>query len=243
MSAGRVTASSGPAQEKAVPAPLTGGRVVLLACGIASALLYTVMLVIVPMFWEAYSSASHSVSELSAIGAPTRTLWVSLGVAWTALYSMFGIGVWLSATNRALRIVGGLIVVAAIVGAFWPPMHERAVLAAGGGTLTDTLHLVWTALNGVLTLLVMGFGASAFGRRFRLFSIAVMMVLVAAGGLTSVDAPRLDANLPTPWMGIWERVNIGAWLLWVMALAVMLLARRTPDGRCQRVAESQRFGS
>lgn len=24
----------------------------------------------------------------------------------------------------------------------WPPMHQRAVLAAGGGTLTDTLHLV-----------------------------------------------------------------------------------------------------
>lgn len=65
---------------------------------------------------------------------------------------------------------------------------------ACGGTLTDTLHVVWTALNGVLTLLAMGFGAAAFGRRFRLYSLATMLTLLAAGALTSVSAPALEAN-------------------------------------------------
>ena len=68
----------------------------------------------------------------------------------------------------------------------------------------------------------MGFGAAAFGRRFRLYSIATMVILLAAGAVTSVDAPRLDANLPTPWMGVWERVNSGVWLLWVVVLAVSM---------------------
>lgn len=231
MTAGIAIPSSSMEQDTSPPPALTTTRQVLLACGIISALLYTAMLVIVPMFWEGYSSASQSVSELSAIDAPTRSLWVLLGIAWTALYGVFGWGVWLSArSNRALRVVGAVIIVAAIAGLFWPPMHQREVLAAGGGTLTDTLHLVWTAVNGVFTLLAMGIGAAAFGRRFRLYSIATMVILLAAGALTSVDAPRIDANLPTPWMGIWERVNIGVWLLWVVALAVMLLGRPMPHG-------------
>ena len=44
-----------------------------LICGIASSLLYVAMNVFVPMQWEGYSSASQTVSELSAIGAPTRS--------------------------------------------------------------------------------------------------------------------------------------------------------------------------
>jgi hypothetical protein len=48
---------------------------VLLICGIASSLLYAAMLVFVPLFWKGYSSASQTVSELSAIDAPSRSLW------------------------------------------------------------------------------------------------------------------------------------------------------------------------
>jgi hypothetical protein len=38
-----------------------------------------------------------------------------------------------------------------------------------------------------------------------------------------MDGPRIAANLPTPWVGLWERINIGAFLLWVIVLATMLL--------------------
>jgi Protein of unknown function (DUF998) len=204
---------------------------VLLICGIASSLLYAAMLVFVPLFWKGYSSASQTVSELSAIDAPSRSLWVALGSVWTALYAAFGVGVWRSAgPTRALRVVGAMIVIASIVGLFWPPMHQRDVLAAGGATLTDTLHIVWTAMNGVFTLLAMGFGAAALGRRFRLYSVATMVILVAAGAVTSLDAPRVNADLPTPCIGLWERVNIGVWLLWVVALAIALLRRPVAQG-------------
>jgi hypothetical protein len=56
--------------------------------------------------------------------------------------------------------------------------------------------------------------------RFRLYSVATMVILVAAGAVTSLDASRVNADLPTPWIGLWERVNIGVWLLWVVALAI-----------------------
>jgi hypothetical protein len=49
-------------------------RKVSLMCGIVSSLLYVGMIVLVPMQGDGYSSASQTVSELSAIGAPTRPL-------------------------------------------------------------------------------------------------------------------------------------------------------------------------
>jgi hypothetical protein len=63
------------------------------------------------------------------------------------------------------------------------------------------------------------------GRPFRLYSIATLATFVVFGTLTFMEGPRLAANLPTPWIGLWERVNIGVWLLWVVVLAVVLLRR------------------
>jgi len=206
-------------------------RRMALACGLLSALLYAAMLAFVPLAWSEYSSASQTVSELSAIDAPTRPLWVPLGYVWTLLYGAFGWGIWKTGgSRRSLRIAGGSILVAAVVGLFWPPMHLREVLAAGGGTLTDTLHIVWTAANAVFTIAAMGFGAAALGRRFRIYSVASIVVLLVAGALTSTDASRLQANLPTPWMGVWERVNVAAWLVWVAVMSVVLLSCERREG-------------
>src|SRR5687767_10253587 len=80
--------------------PVRGGArlpTVLLVCGIASALLYAAMVAFVAMRWQGYSSASQTVSELSAIGAPTRPLWVALAGVHTLLVTAFGCGVWLAA--------------------------------------------------------------------------------------------------------------------------------------------------
>jgi Protein of unknown function (DUF998) len=199
-------------------------RKVLLVSGILSALLYVAMTLFVAMQWEGYSSASQTVSELSAIGAPTRRLWVSLVPVYAALVVAFGCGIWASAVgNRPLRVVGGVTIADGLLGFAWPPMHLREVLAAGGGTLTDTLHLVFSAAAVLLMLLAIGFGAAAFGRRFRLYSIGTLVILGLFGALTALDAPGVAANLPTPWAGVWERLNIAAYLLWVVVLATILL--------------------
>lgn len=202
-------------------------RKALLICGILASVLYVAMNVFVPMQWEGYSIASQTISELSAIDAPTRSLWVPLGRVYAVLVAAFGLGVWLSARgNRPLRVVGGMLIASGIIGLFWPPMHQREVLAAGGGTLTDTMHIVWTMVTVLLTLLAMGFGAAAFGTRFRVYSIASMVILVAFGALSGMDAPRIQANLPTPWVGVWERINAAAFVLWFVVLAIALLRRR-----------------
>jgi hypothetical protein len=209
-------------------APVSVGRATLrkalLTCGIAAPLLYIAMVALVPLRWEAYSSASQTVSELSAIGAPTRPLWVSLGLLYTLLLAAFGWGIWTSTGgNRRLRVVGGLILATGVLGLLWPPMHLRGAEV----TLTDTLHIVWTMASGLLTLLAMGFAAAAIEKGFRGYSIVSMVLLLGFGALTSVDAPRIQANLPTLWIGVWERIDIGVWMLWLLVLAVVLLRRQS----------------
>jgi hypothetical protein len=198
----------------------------LLACGIGSSLLYGAM--IWAIRYEGYSLVAQVPSELTAIGAPTQPLWAALGPIYTLMVTAFGWGVWRSAgPNRAVRIVGGLIVAFGSLGLLWPfaPMHQRVVLAAGGGTLGDTLHVVLGGVTVFLMFLAIGFGAAAFGKRFRLYSIASIVVLLAFGALTFLEAPRLQANLPTPWIGLWERINISVFLLWVVVVATVLLRR------------------
>ena len=196
----------------------------LLVCGIGAPLLYFGMLVWIPTLWPGYSSASQTVSELSAIDAPTRSLWVPLGLVYTLLLAAFGWGVWASAQGaRSLRVVGALLFAAGVFGLFWPPMHLREVLAEGGKTLTDTLHIVWTAVNGLLLMIAMGFAAAALGKRFRFYSIGSIAALLVTGAITSEDASRLEANLPTPGMGVWERINVAVMMLWLLVLALALL--------------------
>lgn len=202
-------------------------RKVLLVCGILSSLLYVAMNIFVAMQYQGYSFASQTVSELSAIDAPARPLWVPLGIAYTLLVAAFGLGVWQSAGRSwHLHVLGGLLVVSGIIGLAWPPMHQRVVLAAGGGTLTDTLHLVWAAVTSLFFILEIGFGAAAFGKRFRIYSIVTMAILVIFGALVGVEAPNVGKNLPTPWIGVWERINIGVFMMWVIVLAIALLRVR-----------------
>ena len=73
-----------------------------------------------------------------------------------------------------------------------------------------------------LMFLASGSEPTAFGKRFRVYSIASIVVLLAFGGLTFLEAPRLQTNLPTPWIGLWERINISVFLLWVVMLATTL---------------------
>jgi hypothetical protein len=204
-------------------------RKALLVCGIASSVLYAGM--IWGIRYDGYSPISQVPSELTAIGAPTQALWARLGWIYTVLIAAFGIGVWKSALgHRPVRIVGGLILAYASLGLLWPfaPMHQRDVLAAGGATPSDLWHQVLAAVTVFLMFLAIGFGAGAFGKRFRVYSVVTIVVLLVFGGLTFLEAPRLQMNLPTPWIGLWERINITVFLLWVVALAAALW--RPPAG-------------
>lgn len=202
-------------------------RKVLLFCGILSSLVYIGADILAASRWKEYSYTDQMVSELMAIDAPTRPLLVELFSVHNALAIAFGIGVWLSAgQKRSLRITGGLLVAYGIVGQLallFAPMHLRGTEALAKGSLTDTMHIVATMVLSVLTVLYMGFGSTARGKAFRLYSIATILILMVFGVLTGMQGSRVGAGLPTPWFGITERVDIYSSMLWMLVLGVVLL--------------------
>jgi hypothetical protein len=200
-------------------------RRILLVCGILSSGLYVAMNILGAMRFAGYSSVSQSVSELSALAAPSRPLWVALGIPYDLLIIAFGLGVWATADGkRALRVLGSLLAVYGALGLPWmlfAPMHLRGETP----TLTDTMHIVFAMVTVLLMMVAIGFGAAAFGKRFRLYSIATLVLLLGFGVLAGSDGPKIAANLPTPLVGVWERIDIALFLLWVVVLATILLRK------------------
>ena len=200
-------------------------RKFLLVCGILASLLYIGTDILAAMRWEGYSYIDQSVSELRAIGAPTRPFLVPVLLIYALLEIAFGWGVREAAgRKRALRIAGVLLIGLGVLDLVAPffPMHLRGTES----TLTDTMHVTLTVVTVLLILLIIGCGAVADGNRFRLYSIATILLLFVCGAWAFLDAPRIAANLPTPWVGVRERINIYGYMLWMLVLAIVLLRVR-----------------
>jgi hypothetical protein len=206
-------------------------RKVLLFCGVFAPLLWIAADIIAAVRYEGYSYTAQAVSELSAIGAPTRAFLIRTGLVYIALQIAFAVGVWRSAgLKRALRMTGGTLFVlgvVSVIAAFFPMSLREAEK-----TFADTMHIILSgAMTVLLILLAIGFGATAFGVRWRIYSYATILILLAFGAWAALDAPRVGANLPTPWMGLRERINAYGYMLWMLSLSITLL--RTPTTTAQ----------
>jgi hypothetical protein len=197
---------------------------VFLLLGIVSSALYVGSDALIAAWSPVYSYLHQTVSELSAIGATTRPWWIATTLVYSPLLLAFGWGVWLSAgARRKLRPVAMLLAVLAVMGAPWAvlaPMHQRGEPTS----LTDTLHILLAGMQVVLSLTALVLSALALGGRFRLASFALGAAMLGAGGLASLEGPRVAANLPTPWLGLVERISVYAYLVWIAMLAARLLA-------------------
>lgn len=195
---------------------------VLLACGILSSVLYVGTELLASLLYQGYSYGSQMVSELSAIGAPTRPMWVTMSFLYNPLVLAFGAGVWRAgAGRRSVRITAGLLVAYAAISmaGLLTPMQQRGNAMA----LTDIGHIACTIGMVVSMLLFVGFGSAAAGKGWRAYSLLTLAAIVAGGALAGMSGVELAAGGATPFMGIVERVNIYAEMLWVAMLGVMLL--------------------
>jgi hypothetical protein len=174
--------------------------------------LYVVATILGAMAWEGYNAIVQPVSELGAIDAPSQPIMLMLGTIYDLLVIAFGFGVWRSANGkRTLRSVAGLILGYGVACLLAPltPIHLRGV----AWTLTDTLHLVFAGVDVLFILLILVFGANAFGRDFRRYSIGTILLGAVSGVVMGLDAPHF---------GFWERINIFSFMLWIVVFAITL---------------------
>jgi hypothetical protein len=106
------------------------------------------------------------------------------------------------------------------------PMSQRSAEPTG----SDTMHLVVAGAIMILLSAAILTGGRAFDRGFRVYSATTVAVMLLFFTLTMRDVPNVAADLPTPFMGLNERVSMAAWLLWMAVLSIQLLRTEQGDG-------------
>lgn len=197
----------------------------LLVCGLLSSILYVVTDLLASWWYAGYHILDQNYSELLATGAPTRSAMLLVSVVYNSLVAAFALGVWnVVSPKRRARITGVVMLTYAVLSLVTPIFFQMDMRGAAI-TPTGSLHAPMTGVMSLFIVLSIGFGGFLLGRVFRFYSISTIVILMAFGMLTSLQAPQMIAGQQTPWMGFTERINIYATMLWFALLSVALVRR------------------
>jgi hypothetical protein len=196
----------------------------LLGCGLAAPLLFLVTDLFAIARAPGYRPMRESISELTAVGAPTRPLVTALRVTGDALLAAFATGVMVTAgDNRALEATGRLVAANAALDAVATAALPR-----------DYASPTWAPRNTANTLLMaagvgcfmaaMGTGGVALRGRFRAFSPGIPL---SYGLLTALSLLFRSRDEPPSSTGAQERTMAYSYQVWIAVLAGLLLRRRS----------------
>ena len=198
----------------------------LLAGGIVALVIYVAADLIGGLRYPGYRFTAQTISELAAVGAPTASLVGPLFMMYPVLELAFAAGVLREAAgwNRALRLSGAMLMGSSALGiaSAWFPMQAPR----GMGSLeADMPHIVVMTGIVLFLLLAIAVGAFALGRRFRIYSLVTVATVLVFGWLTGQYITRVGAGEATPGLGIIERIEVYATLVWIAVLGAALLRR------------------
>jgi hypothetical protein len=202
-------------------------RRVLLICGIAASLVWLGADIIASLLYESYNYPFQPISGLSALNSPIRSLVIPLIYLYVVLKIAFAVGIWMTAgQKRSLQITAGSLLAWGVIdlaGYFFPWDPNQGLY-----TLTNIIHgILAGGLALILMLLAIIFGANANGRWFRYYSYGTLLVFLLAGGVMGLlGNPRMEGNLIPWWFGLAERINTYGFMIWMLALAVILLSTK-----------------
>jgi hypothetical membrane protein len=201
-------------------------RKILLICGILSPALYAIADWVAGTRLEGYSFRDQTISELGAIGSPSQPLFSALLMVVYGLMVAFGIGIRKAAgQNRRLRIVGALFIAVAVMAL---TVGQLAAMRTRGSEqgFAGAMHLAEGLAAMLMIFSGMGIAASTLGKGFRRYTIATIVVSLAFAAWSLAEAPRIEQGLPTPWVGVKERIFWYGYQSWYAVLALRLLRRQ-----------------
>ncbi len=82
----------------------------------------------------------------------------------------------------------------------------------------------------IFVLPAIGFGAAAYWNWFRFHTIGTILTLFLTGVMAFLYALEVGAILPTPWLGLAERISIYVYDLWQVMIAIVLLQAEKGSG-------------
>lgn len=202
----------------------------MLICGILAQLFWIGADIIASIMYKNYSFLHQAISELTAIGSPVKSLlMVTNNYIFTPLYLAFGIGILLLA--KQLRILK-TIAIFIFIQFFLSLISILFPINARGNEmgLNGIMHSIIYILIPVIYMLIIGFGSKVFGKRFLIYSIVTLVLVVIGFVLTGIAVPKIVAGTDTPWLGVYERVNAYGSMVWLIVFAILLLNKTKKFG-------------
>ena len=199
-------------------------RKILVSCGIAAPILYIVTAIIgAALRPDDYSHIVNAISELLSNGAPNKAVLDVVFNIYNALLLAFAIGAYstLKTLPRTARISMGILIGIQALSFSWGffPMDPLGSEATFAGTIHNILGGV-VALATIIMPLLMGLGVRRLDdfSRYAIYSF-VSSTIIFVSGLTGVILAGQGVQL----FGLFERITIGAYEVWIFVTALCLL--------------------
>jgi len=198
-------------------------RTILLSSGMLAVVIYLLHVLIGGYLWKTYSHLQQPISDLTATGAPNRSLLLLFTNIYGGLALIFAVSFTFFERKDRHKLVfwGGvsfiILHIVSISYSFFPQDLPGAEPSFAG-----MMHLAVTFLIvpfTILTPLLIGFGLrkenewKALGN----FSLICGILIIIFGGLTGFFFAK-----GLPYFGLVERINIGTLQIWTFVMSYKL---------------------
>ena len=186
--------------------------------GILTVAIYLLTVTLGTILTPGYSNISKDISQLTGSGAVARDvlnplfLLYNIGVVW------FGLTL-LSRSQKLLpRLASIMVAIIGILGALiWLfPINLRGTAATPEGTVHIIIVSIVSLLTVAATLMFwISFRKSKAMRQFAIISLAASLLFFVSG-------PFAGILVTSPYAGLFERIPIGTFLLWIACSSIVL---------------------
>jgi hypothetical protein len=202
-------------------------RTILLSTGMLAVVIYLLHILIGGYLWKTFSHLQQPISDLTATGAPNRTLLLLFTNIYAALALIFAISFTFFERKELNKFVfwGGIsfifLHIVSISYSFFPQDLPGAEHSFAG-----MMHLVVTVLIvpfTILTPLLIGFGLKKVKswRTLGNFSLICGILIIIFGGMSGFFFAK-----GLPYFGLVERINIGILQIWTFVLSYKLITSK-----------------
>jgi len=198
-------------------------RKILISCGIVAPILYVITVIVGAALRPDYSHIVNAVSELLSNGAPNKAILDVIFNVYGALLLAFAIGGYSILKNgpRPCRIAMGIFIVIQILSFSWGffPMDPMGTEATFAGTMHNILGGI-VVLATITMPLLMGLGLrrEAGFQTYASYAL-VTSAIIFVSGLTAVILAGQGFQV----FGLFERITIGSYEVWIFVTALKLL--------------------
>lgn len=200
-------------------------RKILVSCGVVAPVLYVVTAIVgAALRPNDYSHIVNAISELLSNGAPNKAVLNVVFNIYNALLLVFAIGAYFAMKNlpRTCRVAMGILIGIQVLSFSWGffPMDPLGAEATFAGTMHNILGGV-VALATIIMPILMGLGLRRLDgfNRYAVYSF-ISSAIIFTSGLMGVILAGQGVQL----FGLFERITIGTYEVWIFVTAMKLLA-------------------